>query len=142
VIPAPGDGSSKLTIHTSNDVFPQMYNGIVVQAANGDLAIGTSVSIDVVCDPPLILSLPSSQPKSQSVTRGSTVKLTVKTEQAGGAHYQWYNGYTGFTWSPIPNSDSPTFTTPAILFPSSYWVQVTNNCGTANSETAFITPTP
>ena len=141
-IPAPGDGSSKLTIHLSDDVFPLTYNGITVLASSGDLSEGASVAINAICDPPLILSLPSSQPKSQSVSRGSSVTLSVKTEQSGGAHYQWYNGYTGFTWSPIANSDSPTFTTPAIQGMSSYWVRVRNNCGTADSETAIITVNP
>jgi hypothetical protein len=140
VIPAPGDGTSKLTIHLDPSVFPQAYENLAVQARNRNSVSSAALRIEAICDPPIILSLPSSQPKTQSVARGSRVTLSVKSEQAGGVHYQWYNGWRGSTFDPIPNSDSASFTTPAIQSSSAYWVRVTNNCGTADSQTAVITP--
>jgi hypothetical protein len=146
-IPAPGDGTSKVTVSLAPDVFPATYRGVT--------AVGTAVvtkgtpevhggilTVDVICNPPFLLALPSSQPQTQSVKKGSSATLSVKNEGGGSATYQWYNGHTGFTSTPVAGGTNATFTTPAINDTQEFWVRVTNGCGSADSQTATITPTP
>lgn len=140
-IPAPGDGTAKLTLQLSPDIFPVIYRGISIMGTGGDDAgttEGTAVTVEVICDPPLILAL--NNPKSQSVPRGSNVTLTVKSEGPGPFTYQWYAGHAGFTSTPIANSNSATLTTGPINAPQEFWVRLTDGCGTADSQTAVITP--
>ena len=140
-IPAPGSGSAKLTVKLGPDIFPQLYQSIAVVAEGGEERRGGAVKIDVLCDPPFILSLPSSQPQSQTVSRGGTAKLTVKSERLGAAKYQWYSGPAPLTFQPIAGANSAEFTTPPITSIQQYWVRVTNACGSADSSTATIVPT-
>ncbi len=53
--------------------------------------------------------------------------------------YQWYRGSTGDTSNPISGATSSSYTTPKLIQTTSYWVAVTNSCGSANSNTATIT---
>jgi hypothetical protein len=47
--------------------------------------------------------------------------------------YQWYQGTSGNTSTPVgTNADS--YTTPALFTTSSYWVLVTNGSGSADSN--------
>lgn len=144
-IPAPGDGTVKATITVASDIFPATYRGVTaigtaVVAKGTPEVHGGIITVDVICNPPFILALPASQPQSQSVRRGSTAVLTVKNE-GGGAVYQWYRGHTGFTSSPIDGATSASYTTPAINDTQEFWVRVTNSCGSADSQTATVTPT-
>jgi hypothetical protein len=77
-------------------------------------------------------------PQSQTVKRGQTVTLSTKVD--GAARFQWFSGHAGFTSTPISNSNSATFTTPAINSTQEFWVRVTNACGSVDSQTATITP--
>jgi hypothetical protein len=147
VIPAPGDGQSTVTLSVSNDAFPQLYTGLValgtaVGQAGDPEVHGVQLATDVICNPPFLLALPSSQPQSQVIRSGSSITLSVKNESAGGAKYQWYNGHTGFASSPIAGATSASWTSPAITSSQEYWVRVTNGCGSADSQTAVITVTP
>lgn len=140
-IPAPGDGTAKMTLQLAPDIFPATYRGISVVGTGGDDAHsteGASVGVEVICDPPIILAI--NNPQSQSVKRGSTATLTVKAEGPGPFTYTWYNGHAGFTSTPIANSNSATLTTPPINTTQEFWVRVSNACGTQNSGTATITP--
>ncbi|MEO8215673.1 MAG: M57 family metalloprotease [Acidobacteriota bacterium] len=80
----------------------------------------------------------STQPQSQSISSGQSTALSVA---AGGASsYQWYIGASGTTSSPVAGgsgasvSVSPSSTT-------SYWVRITNSCGSTDSSAATVTVT-
>jgi hypothetical protein len=147
VIPAPGDGTSKVTLTVPASVFPTTYYGVAALGTavppEGDPEVhGASMTVDVICNPPFILALPASQPQSQSVRRGSTATLSVKNDAGGTATYQWYSGHTGFTSNPIKDATNATFTTAAINETQEFWVRVTNGCGSADSQTATISIAP
>lgn len=137
-IPAPGDGTSNLTLNIAPDIFPATYRGVTVLGSGGDASEGAAITVDVICDPPVLQTI--NNPRSQSVTRGSTVTLSVQPEAGGPFTYQWYSGHAGFTSTPIENSNSPNFTTPAISSTSEFWVRISDACGTIDSQTATITP--
>jgi len=138
-IPAPGDGTSKMTLTLAPDVFPATYRGVTVigTAGSGEVE-GAAITVDVVCDPPVLLT--ANNPQSQTVKRGQTVTLHVTPEVGSAFTYQWYNGHAGFTSTPIANSNSPNFTTPAINTTQEFWVRISDACGTIDSQTATIIP--
>ena len=86
------------------------------------------------CTPPSV----ATQPASQTITAGQQTTLTVAATGTPTLTYQWYTGTSGNTASPISGATGPSITvSPATT--TSYWVRVTNTCGSANSNTATIT---
>ena len=138
-IPAPGDGIAHMTLTLSPDIFPQTYRGVTVIGTAPDGTVeGGTITVEVLCDPPVLLTI--NNPRSQSVKRGQTVTLSVSPETGGPFKYQWYAGHAGFTSTPIAGANSSTFTTPAINAFSEFWVRVSDACGTIDSQTATLTP--
>ena len=91
-----------------------------------------------VCTPPSV----ATQPASQTIGSGATATLSVIPGGSGGFNYQWYEGTSGTTTTPV-GGNSNTFTTPALNFTKSYWVRITSTCsgGSVNSNTATVTVT-
>ncbi len=79
------------------------------------------------------------QPVGQSVQAGLSVTLSVTVTGTAPFSYQWYVGTSGDTSNPIGGATSATYMTPFLTVTTSYWVRVTNECGTADSDTAVIT---
>jgi hypothetical protein len=76
------------------------------------------------------------QPQSTSITTGASVTLSVAA--SGATSYQWYVGAAGNAASPISGATgSSILVTPPST--TSYWVRVTNSCGSANSATVTVT---
>ncbi|HET8799335.1 MAG TPA: hypothetical protein VFO89_16725, partial [Thermoanaerobaculia bacterium] len=86
------------------------------------------------CAPPSI----SNQPDSTTVTAGTSVTLAVTASGTAPLAYQWFIGTTGNTANPVPDVTGPSLTvTPGST--TSYWVRVSNACGSFNSITATVT---
>ena len=77
------------------------------------------------------------QPQSQTIRGGQTATLAVTAAGNEPLSYQWYQGSSGTTITPV-GTNSNTFTTPSLTTTTSYWVLVANSCGQANSDTATI----
>jgi hypothetical protein len=72
-----------------------------------------------------------------TITAGQTVTLN-STTTGGVTGYQWYTGQSGSTTNPIGGANGASLTvTPSST--TSYWLRVTNACGSANSNTVTIT---
>ena len=84
----------------------------------------------------------TTQPQSDSIFIGTTTTLSVSAVGTGPLTYQWYQGNSGTTTTPV-GTNSAFFTTPALLATTSYWVKVTNTANPtgADSQTATITVT-
>jgi hypothetical protein len=81
----------------------------------------------------------TAQPAGKTINSGQTATLSVTATGPAPLSYQWYQGTSDTTTTPV-GSNSPTFTTPALTTTTSYWVRVTAATGlTANSVTATIT---
>jgi hypothetical protein len=65
--------------------------------------------------------------------------LGLSATGAAPLSYQWYQGTSGVTGTPVTGSNATILITPPLTTAQSYWVQVTNTFGSANSETATIT---
>ena len=82
----------------------------------------------------------TTQPVSQSVTSGHTATLSVEAT-GDDLTYQWYGGSSPDVNWPVEGATESTMTTGALGAGVSFWVQVTNEGGTADSDTAAITVT-
>jgi hypothetical protein len=92
--------------------------------------------------PPCVPAGIASQTQSSNVSSGSQVNLSVTASgTASPFTYQWYNGQKDDTLSPINGATNSTFQTPPITTVKSFWVKVTNGCGSASSNTITLTPT-
>ena len=80
----------------------------------------------------------TTQPASQTIASNTTANLSVVATGTAPLNYQWYQGTSGTTTTPV-GTNSASFTTPALTTATNYWVRVTNTFGTANSNTAAIT---
>jgi YD repeat-containing protein len=79
----------------------------------------------------------TSQPPSTSIPNGQTATLSVGIGGTGSHTYQWFRGPG--TSQLIQGATSPGYTTPALTTTTSYWVRVTNACGSTDSALATVT---
>jgi Protein of unknown function (DUF4038)/PKD domain/Ig-like domain CHU_C associated/Bacterial Ig domain/S-layer homology domain len=130
--PVPGATGSSLTVTPNATTSYWVRVSATCGSANSTTAIVT------VCNPPLI----PGPPLNDVVVIGNTATLTVSATGSEPLTYQWYEGASGTTTTPV-GTNAPTFTTPAVNVPRSYWVRVTSTCNgvqTADSPTATVTP--
>lgn len=78
------------------------------------------------------------EPESQTIASGQSATLSVLTTGTSPIHYQWYQGKTGDTSTPL-GADSSSFLTSPLTSTTSYWVKISNAKGNLNSATATIT---
>ncbi len=88
--------------------------------------------------PPATAPAITTQPASQEVASGASASLSV-TASGDDLTYQWYTGNSGDTAAPVSGATAGTLETGALTASTSFWVQITNAGGTADSETAVIT---
>jgi hypothetical protein len=89
------------------------------------------------CTPPSI----ATQPTSRTIASGATTTLSVTPGGTGPFTYQWYAGASGNTGSPVAGGTGSSLTV-TLSGTTSYWVRVSNACGSADSATATVTVTP
>jgi hypothetical protein len=92
--------------------------------------------------PPII----TSHPASVAVASGTKATLSVVGDPNGGTlTYRWYRGVSGNEIDPVPNAPGagPSYTTPqnqtGSNTPAPFWVKVTKNGVSQNSNTATVT---
>ncbi|HYH07834.1 MAG TPA: matrixin family metalloprotease [Thermoanaerobaculia bacterium] len=78
-----------------------------------------------------------------SVPYGETKQLSVNVAAGTSTpiSYQWYRGNPPDTTNQV-GGNSDKYTTPAITVPATFWVKVTNACGSVNSNAITVTPQP
>ncbi|MBN9393177.1 MAG: right-handed parallel beta-helix repeat-containing protein [Chloroflexi bacterium] len=77
------------------------------------------------------------QPVDQYINPNNTATLTVTATGTPTISYQWYQGTSGDTTTPV-GTNSASFTTPPLTTGTSYWVRVTNFAGSEDSQTATV----
>ena len=135
VIKAPGIGDAILTLRTT----PRATAGdhvVTITATDGTTSSSASVFVTILCDPPFILGI--DQPKGSTVSAGRPAQLSVKVSGSGPYTYQWYTGASGLVNFPLAGGTSANFTTSALNDTTSYWVRVSNPCGSVDSQTATV----
>ncbi len=119
---------------SSNGVSISFQNAQQGSTANSN---GVSVAFDGYCDgAPRI----TKQPRGATVLNNQSVTLEVETETLYAPTLQWHKGDSGDTSQRIEGatSDALTINSVAANSRTNYWVQVINQCGTANSQTMTV----
>lgn len=78
-----------------------------------------------------------SSPADTQVAPGGTATLTVVASGSTPLEYAWYEGDVGVITTPV-GGNFPSFTTPVIVTPKSYWVRVSNGAGAVDSAAAIV----
>jgi outer membrane protein assembly factor BamB len=104
--------------------------------------LSRTTTITTICsgqstDEAIIPSI-GAEPRSQTIASGQSATLSVLTAGSPPIHYQWYQGESGDTLTPL-GIDSCAFLTSALTSSTSYWVKISNSKGEINSATATIT---
>ena len=93
-----------------------------------------TISVVSACVAPAITSVAITP---ATIAPGGTVTLTVGATGTG-LQYQWYRGTSPDTSNPVPNGNTAVATdTPAAT--TSYFVRVSNSCGTKDSDPVRVT---
>ncbi len=131
---APG-GISRLVMKDDPDINPLFSRTGVDDFGFTPIgAPGTGSEGPPPADAPAI----TTQPTSQEVASGAAASLSVAAS-GDDLTYQWYTGNSGDTVAPVAGATADTLDTGALTASTSYWVQVSNAGGTADSDTAVIT---
>jgi formylglycine-generating enzyme len=127
--------STTLDVWESVTITPDMIS------STGKLLVPTSGSQQFYRMKVRLLQAPaisSPPPATTGIEEGGSVTLTVGS-QGEGLTYQWYLGQRGDTSQAIQGATSQTYNTGALSADTSYWVKVTNDAGSINSETVAVT---
>jgi predicted extracellular nuclease len=108
-----------------------------VRVSNG-AGSADSNTATITVNPAVVAPSITTQPQSQTIPSGQTATLSVVASGIAPLSYQWYQGASGDTSTPV-GTNSASFTTPALSATTSYWVRVSNSAGSADSNTATIT---
>jgi len=79
----------------------------------------------------------TTQPNDTTISRGQGATLSVAASGSTPIAYQWYRGPTGDTFDPVDGANASIIT----VFPqetSTYWVAVSNACGSQQSRTTTV----
>lgn len=96
---------------------------------------GVTVTVST-CTSPGISVQPQATPST--VNSGGTSRLSVTATGSATLAYQWYVGNPTDTSTPVPGGTGNTVdVNPTVT--TTYWVRVTNGCGTANSNAVTVT---
>jgi hypothetical protein len=91
------------------------------------------ITVEASCNSPVI----TAQPRSQTITTGESALLSVTVSGDAPMTYQWYRGTSGDFSNPLAGGTSALDTGP-LTAGASYWVRVSNDCGSVNSMTAVV----
>lgn len=128
----------RITLSPTAEVHPMYILNVFARHSDQQRFDSAYALLYTDCRAPAILG--TDQPLSQTVPFGGSVTVSAKAYGSGLFTYQWYEGFSGMTGSPIAGATSSTYRTPAITAMKPVWVRVTNVCGTYDSMTAFISP--
>lgn len=98
------------------------------------VAAATVYGNGIVCTAPVILEQAG---PVIAIHLGKSVSLGVIASGTGPLQYQWYEGAKGDVSNPI-GSGQPSFLSAHLTLQTSFWVRVSNACGSADSEATAI----
>lgn len=150
-------GSTEVTTtsYDTTEFNANLTGGQVASWSNLNLGAGESIELEVTggptenaiinafrikasAEPPTGPTLFAS-PQAATISAGNTATLQVVANGNGTLSYQWYEGTSGDTATPLVGANQPSYTTPSLSADTSYWVRVTDDNGSVDSASALIT---
>ena len=129
-------GISTATINTGPLTTTKQYWAEVIDNCRGAYLHSDAATITVQCTAAPSITQP---PTTRVTTPGQSTTLSVSATQA--VSYQWYQGNSPVTSTPITNATNSTLTV-APQSTTNYCVRVTNGCGLADSALATVCVLP
>lgn len=135
-----GDGSAHSAVHdpthtyTAAGTYTWTFTASVTDGSctkTGTIAVSSAS-----CTPPTIVA----QPQNAVVPSGSSVTLRVGASGTLPLSYQWYEGTSGITTTPVTGATASVLAVPSVTQTRQYWARVGNACGSVNSVTATVSP--
>ena len=136
----PGDVTHPQQGGASIVVQPSTTSTYWVRATNSCGASVDSAPVTITitpCDPPAFVI----QPHGGSIVAASTAVVIAEVIGTAPLHHQWFAGHAGDTSTPV-GSDSATLSVGNLTQTTTYWLRVTNDCGTINSQEATVVVDP
>ena len=139
----PLDASSVMHTYGAAGTYTVAMVAANCKGSNADAGLGglgifhKQITVSQPCTEPSI----TAQPQGQSIPSGQTGTLSVTATGTPPLTYQWYQGASGDTSTPL-GANASSFTTPALTATTSYWVRVSNACGHDDSAAATTTVMP
>jgi len=128
-----GDGTRQAGF-TGSQYVSQFSSTPVRRPANTSWRISQAAS---TCTPPGI----TTQPSGSTITQGNQATLTVVGSGSPTLTYQWFVGNPPSTSNPVGGGTAASIqVSPAST--TTYWVRVTNGCGSIDSNAATVTVNP
>ncbi len=139
-----------LTNSDTSPVSSHVINGIPTELGTTTVTVtawrfpnqtGDSFSKEflIIVEPPII----ATQPASVAIANNTSTTLSVVANANGSSlTYKWYRGTSGNTAQPIAGNNAPSYTTTTHSTsntPADYWVRVTRDDGSQDSNTATVT---
>ena len=126
-------GTNQSTFQTPNITAEHKYWLKVTNECGDDVSATITVK-PTECDDANI----TTEPLSQRIQPNQTATLDVVATGTAPLKYDWYEGERGTTTKKV-GTNSPQFKTPALTANTTYWVRVSNLCGSDDSQAAVIT---
>jgi hypothetical protein len=129
-------GQQQVGTGNSISVSPSATTTYLAQATN-TCGVSASASVTVTisssgCVAPIVTT-----PEDVAIDLGSSAAIVASATGSPTLHYHWFLGAFADTSHPV-GTDSATFITGSLTTTTSYWVQVTNDCGASNSATFTV----
>jgi Immunoglobulin domain/Ig-like domain CHU_C associated len=133
-----GNTSTPITGATSSDLTITALNQTTSYWVKATNSVGSSnSSTSVISVNPINKPAITTDAQIQTSTLGKSAVLSVAASGAG-LTYQWYQGTSGNTASPIQGATSSTYTTPFSAQSGSYWVRISNTSGSIDGATVNV----
>lgn len=132
----PGDISRPQQSGATIVVQPVATTSYWARATNSCGATVDSAPVTITitpCDPPSIVI----QPHGGNVVAASTAVVVAQAAGTAPLHYQWFAGHAGDTSTPV-GSDSSTLSVDLLMQTTTYWLRVTNDCGSVDAAEATV----
>jgi len=126
IVEGQGTASIKFTLNAPG------VAGVAVSVESGGVGTAMHALMPVYGGPSVTM-----QPQSVSVAPGASVTLTIAASNDA-VDYEWFEGVSGDTSKRVARGVA-AFKTPALTKSTTYWVRVSGQCGSVESQTAMIT---
>ena len=138
-VPLPGEIRSSLILPRVNSALAGSYDVVASNSSGSVTSAVAQVTVLVPAGSPDI----ASQPACQNVRAGEGATLSVVAAPGNPTlSYQWYQGSSGDVSNPIPGAIGPVYRALNLTHSASVWVNVSNEFGTIDSNTAVVTVFP
>ncbi len=128
-----GKTAAVLTFSSVQSADAGSYTVVVT---NGAGAVTSAVAVLTVSLTPIVQI--TSAPANVVIVANDRAQLNVVAAGSGALTYQWYQGASGVTTTPLAGATTATLVTPGLGVTTSYWVRITDAAGNVGDSGAAV----